>query len=153
MTSENFKAFCQKVGTFINGQEHRELQKHVQLRYPRTFQEAIGLATKYEALEGSFERVKKPSNEETTVVSTESSNFNEEAQAYPCITRDQISKLIDTKLDKLLPRQESRDKTSANQRDSSSSRNPEYFRSRPPEPKSNLQTTVRPKKRGYCTFL
>ena len=140
------------IDQFINGLGHRELQKHVQYRHPRTLHEAIGLATEYEALEGSLDRVKKPSNEETTVASLESSNCKQEAQAYPSITLDQISKLIDTKLDKLLPRKESRDKIPINQMDTSPARKTEYFRSRSPERKSNPQSPVRPRNKMFCTF-
>ena len=141
------------IDQFINGLGHRELQKHVQFRHPRTLHEAIGLATEYEALEGSLDRVNKPPNEETTVAPiVGSSTCKKESQGYPNITLDQISKLIDTKLDKLLPRNESRDKSLINQRDSSSSRKTEYFRSRSPEPKSNPKSPIRTRKRLYCTL-
>lgn len=97
------------IDQFINGLGHHELQKHVQFRHPRTLHEPIGLATEYEALEGSIDRVKKPQNEETTVapISLNSSNEN---KPLANVTLEQISKLIDTKLDGILPRNETETK-------------------------------------------
>ena len=51
------------IDQFINGLGHHELQRHVQFRHPNTLHEAIGLATEYEALEGSM----KPANDTITV--------------------------------------------------------------------------------------
>ena len=83
-------------------------KKHVQFKHPQTLQEAIGLATKFEALEGPIDRVKKPP-EETTMVVPIASHNTEEIKTSQNITLDQISKLIDTKLDKVLPGKEIRD--------------------------------------------
>ena len=109
------------IDQFINGLGHHELQKHVQFRHPRTLHEAIGLATEYEVLESSIDRVKKPQNEETTVapISLNSSNEN---KALANVTLEQISKLIDTKLDGVWSRNENKNKTPAKGRGSSSSR-------------------------------
>ena len=73
------------IDQFINGLDHHELQKHVQFRHPRTLHEAIGLATEYEALEGSIDRVKKPQSEETIVapISLNSSNENKPPITLP----------------------------------------------------------------------
>ena len=59
-------------------------------------------------LVGKLDRVKKPS-EETTMVAPIASHNTEEIKTSQNITLDQISKLIDTKLDKVLPRKEIRD--------------------------------------------
>ena len=93
------------------------MQKHVQFKHPQ-LQEAIGLATEFEALEGPIDRVKKPS-EETTTVAPIAFHNNEEIKPSQNITLDQISQLIDTKLDKVLPRQEIRDRGPSIQRDKS----------------------------------
>ena len=106
------------VDQFINGLGHHELQKHVQFKHPQTLQEAIGLATEFEALEGPLDRVKKPS-EETTTVAPIAFHNNEEIKPSQNITLDQISQLIDTKLDIVLPRQEIRDRGPSIQRDKS----------------------------------
>ena len=106
------------VDQFINGLGHHELQKHVQFKHSQTLQEAIGLATEFEALEGPIDRVKKPSEETTTVAPIAFYN-NEEIKPSQNITLDQISQLIDTKLDKVLPRQEIRDKGPSIQGDKS----------------------------------
>ena len=78
------------VDQFINGLGHHELQKHVQFKHPQTFQEVIGLATEFEALEGPIDRVKKPS-EETTTVAPIAFHNNEEIKPSQNITLDQIS--------------------------------------------------------------
>ena len=98
---------------------HHELQKHVQFRHRRTLHEAIGLATQYEALEGSIDRFEKPQNEETTVVPI-SLNSSNENKPLAKVTLEQISKLIDTKLDGILPRNENRNQNLAKDRHSSS---------------------------------
>ena len=138
------------IEQFINGLGHGELQKHVQFRHPRTLNEAIGLATEFEALEGSLDRIKKPQCDESTVASIGNKHYD--SQTYPSITLDQISKLIDNKLDKLLPMSRSREKSPVNQRDSSLSSKTEYVRSRSPESKSSSQSPVRPKPKVYCTY-
>ena len=48
------------IDQFITGLANYELQKHVQFGHPKSLHEAIGLATEYEALEGSVDRIRKP---------------------------------------------------------------------------------------------
>ena len=83
------------IDQFINGLGNHELQKHVQFRHPKTLHEAIGLATEYEALEGSIDRVKKPTNEVNAVASIISNKENKNLP--PELTLEKIGQLIDQK--------------------------------------------------------
>ncbi|MBV2113416.1 MAG: hypothetical protein KUF82_20885, partial [Candidatus Thiodiazotropha sp. (ex Ctena orbiculata)] len=87
------------IDQFINGLAHYELQKHVQFGHPKTLHEAISLATEFEALEGSIDRIKKPSVEVEKVAPIMTSTSD--SQQSPSITLEQISNLIDRKLNSL----------------------------------------------------
>lgn len=139
------------IDQFINGLGHHELQKHVQFRHPRTLHEAIGLATEYEALEGSIDRVKKPQNEETTVapISLNSSNENKPSAN---VTLEQISKLIDTKLDGILPRNENRNKSPAKGRDSSFSRQTKDDKNNNTQTKASPRSSANVPYKTYCSY-
>ena len=139
------------IDQFINGLGHHELRKHVQFRHPRTLHEAIGPATEYEALEGSIDRVKKPQNEETTVapISLNSSNKNKPPAN---VTLELISKLIDTKLDGILPRNENRNKTPAKSRDSSLSRQTKDDKNNYTQTKAYPRSPAHVPYRTYCSY-
>ena len=64
------------IDQFINGLGSNELQKHVQFRHPKPLHEAIGLATEYEALEGSIDRVTKPVPEQERIAPIISNTSN-----------------------------------------------------------------------------
>ena len=84
------------IDQLITGIGNYELQKHVQFGHPKSINAAIGLATEYEALEGSVDKVKKPhagSEYIAPIVSNGKDMQN--------ITLDQIDKLLDKKLSSL----------------------------------------------------
>ena len=85
------------IDQFITGLGNYELQKHVQFGHPKSMNAAIGLATEYEALDGSVDRVRKPrvsSEQIAPIVSNEN-------DVHQSITLDQIDKLLDKKLNTL----------------------------------------------------
>ncbi|MCG8111917.1 MAG: retropepsin-like domain-containing protein [Candidatus Thiodiazotropha endolucinida] len=139
------------IDQFINGLGHHDLQKHVQFRHPQSLHQAIGLATEYEALEGTIDRVKKPSNELTTVAPIANTNDTENKEAT-CITLEQISKLIDKKLSTILPNNNIRDNSSVRQRDISAPRQRERSIERSFEPKSPTKSPNRSRRNLYCAY-
>ena len=85
---------------FISGIGNNEPQKHVQSQFghPKSINAAIGLATEYEALEGSVVKVKKPHAGSENIASIVSNGKDQQS-----ITLDQIDKLLDKKLSSLSP--------------------------------------------------
>ena len=87
------------IDQFITGLNDYELQKHVQFGHTKSLNEAIGLATKYESLEGSTDRIKKPKveieNNAPIVSQTKAS------QPAENLTVEQIDRLIEKKLNLL----------------------------------------------------
>lgn len=137
------------IDQFINGLGNHELQKHVQFRHPRTLHEAIGLATEYEALEGSIDRIKKPSNEVETVAPIITNKDNQKLSSN--VTLEQISQLIDKKLDKLKPNSDQWNINSSMRRGASLSRQNEYKSQDSEEPKSYSNRNVRQHK-TFCSY-
>ena len=87
------------IDQFITGLANYELQKHVQFGHPKSLHEAFDLATEYEALSGSVDRIKKPTIESekiAPIITQKSDN-----QQTGGITLEQIGKLIDKKLNSL----------------------------------------------------
>ncbi|MCG8047706.1 MAG: hypothetical protein N0E48_19110, partial [Candidatus Thiodiazotropha endolucinida] len=135
---------------FITGLGNYELQKHVQFGHPKTLHEAIGLATEFEALEGSVDRVKKPSigTENIAPIITQ----NTHTPQIGSITLEQIDKLLDKKLNTL----------SVNTRSRSTSPAPSRFQRSPKprtenkEPPSTTQSTGtrmdNPRADKFCTY-
>ena len=70
------------------------LQKHAQFGHSKSMNAAIGLATEYEALDGSVDRIKKPHAEPEPITPIVSGVKD----VQPSITLDQIDKLLDRKL-------------------------------------------------------
>ena len=85
------------IDQFITGIGNYDLQKHVQFGHPKSMNAAIGLATEYEALDGSVDRIKKPHAEPEHIAPIVSNVKN----VQPSITLDQIDKLLDKKLNSL----------------------------------------------------
>ena len=106
------------IDQFINGLAHYELQKHVQFGHPKTLHEAISLATEFEALEGSIDRIKKPSLDFEKVAPILTSTSDN--QQSPNITLEQISDLIDRKLNSLTTESRSRSRIPSHTRDQTS---------------------------------
>ena len=86
------------IDQFITGIGNYELQKHVQFGHPKSINAAIGLATEYEALEGSVDKVQKPHAGSEYIVPIVSNGKHLQS-----ITLDQIDKLLDKKLSSLSP--------------------------------------------------
>ena len=86
------------IDQFITGIGNFELQKHVQFGHPKSINAAIGLATEYEALEGSVDKVKKPH-----VGSEYIAPIVYNGKDLQSITLDQIDKLLANKLNSLSP--------------------------------------------------
>ena len=84
------------IDQFITGIGNYELQKHVQFGHPKSINAAIGLATEYEALEGSVDKVKKPHAGSEYIGPIVSNGKDMQS-----ITLDQIDKLLDKKLSSL----------------------------------------------------
>ncbi|MEW8092744.1 MAG: reverse transcriptase domain-containing protein [Candidatus Thiodiazotropha endolucinida] len=138
------------IDQFITGLANYELQKHVQFGHPKSLHEAIGLATEYEALEGSVDRIKKPTIESekiAPIITQKSDN-----QQTGSITLEQIGKLIDKKLNSL----------SVNNRTRSRSPTPARVQSaykqakEPKDTTTNNQASITekqaPKTEKYCTY-
>ena len=138
------------IDQFITGLANYELQKHVQFGHPKSLHEAIGLATEYEALEGSVDRIKKPTIEPekiAPIITQKSDN-----QQTGSITLEQIGKLIDKKLNSL----------SVNNRTRSRSPTPARVQSaykqakEPKDTTTNNQASITekqaPKTEKYCTY-
>ena len=138
------------IDQFITGLANYELQKHVQFGHPKSLHEAIGLATEYEALEGSVDRIKKPTIESekiAPIITQKSDN-----QQTGSITLEQIGKLIDKKLNSL----------SVNNRTRSRSPTPARVQSAYKQAKEPKDTTTNnqagitekqaPKIEKYCTY-
>lgn len=106
------------IDQFINDLAHYELQKHVQFGHPKTLHEAISLATEFEALEGSIDRIKKPSLDFEKVAPILTSTSDN--QQSPNITLEQISDLIDRKLNSLTTESRSRSRSPSHTRDQTS---------------------------------
>ena len=87
----------QVIDQFINGIGNHDLRKHVQFGHPKTMHEAIGLATEYEALEGSADRVRKPVNETEQISPIRPLDSN----IHQSVTLDQIDRLLEKKLNSL----------------------------------------------------
>ena len=85
------------IDQFITGIGNYDLQKHVQFGHPKSINAAIGLATEYEALDSSVDRIKKPLAEPVHIAPIVSNVKN----VQPSITLDQIDKLLDKKLNSL----------------------------------------------------
>ena len=97
---------------------HYELQKHVQFGHPKTLHEAISLATEFEALEGSIDRIKKPSVDFEKVAPILTSTSDNQQSSN--ITLEQISDLIDRKLNSLTAESRSRCRSPSHTRDQTS---------------------------------
>lgn len=87
----------QVIDQFINGIGNHDLRKHVQFGHPKTMHEAIGLATEYEALKGSADRVRKPVNDTEQISPIRPLDSN----IHQSVTLDQIDRLLDKKLNSL----------------------------------------------------
>ncbi len=87
------------IDQYINGLSNYELKKHVQFGHPRTLDQAIALATEFEALEGSVDRVKKPLHHTTDIISPINPT---EPKPQSTISWQQISEMMDKKLEKLM---------------------------------------------------
>ena len=87
------------IDQFITGLNNYELQKHVQFGHPKSLYEAIGLATEFEALEGSIDRVKKPRIESENIAPIVSKT--EPSQSPANMTLEQLDTLIEKKLTSL----------------------------------------------------
>ncbi|MCG7874778.1 MAG: retropepsin-like aspartic protease, partial [Candidatus Thiodiazotropha endolucinida] len=135
---------------FITGLGNYELQKHVQFGHPKTLHEAIGLATEFEALEGSVDRVKKPSigTENIAPIITQ----NTHTPQIGSITLEQIDKLLDKKLNTLSVNTRSRSTSPAPSR---LQRSPKP-RTENKEPPSTTQSTGarmdNPRADKFCTY-
>ena len=84
------------IDQFITGLNNYELQKHVQFGHPKSLYEAIGLATEYEALDGSIDRIKKPKVEQENIAPIVPQT--ETAQPSANLTMEQLDRLIEKKL-------------------------------------------------------
>ena len=82
------------IDQFITGIGNYELQKHVQFGHPKSINAAIGLATEYEALDGSADRVRKPHAGTEHIAPIVPTGYDVQQN----ITLDQIDKLIDKKI-------------------------------------------------------
>ena len=87
------------IDQFITDLNNYELQKHVQFGHPKSLYEAIGLATEFEALEGSIDRVKKPRIESENIAPIVSKT--EPSQSPANMTLEQLDTLIEKKLTSL----------------------------------------------------
>ena len=97
------------IDQFITGLNNYELQKHVQFGHPKSLYEAIGLATEYEALEGSVDRIKKPKADVETIAPIVTRENDK--QPAENITMEQLDKLIEKKLNLLTVSSRSRSKS------------------------------------------
>ena len=84
------------IDQFITGLNNYELQKHVQFGHPKSLYEAIGLATEYEALEESVDRIKKPKVESENIAPIVSQTKPSQSPAN--LTLEQLDSLIKKKL-------------------------------------------------------
>ena len=84
------------IDQFITGLNNYELQKHVQFGHRKSLYEAIGLATEYEALDGSIDRIKKPKVEQENIAPIVPQT--ETAQPSANLTMEQLDRLIEKKL-------------------------------------------------------
>ena len=137
------------IDQFINGLGSHELQKHVQFRHPKALHEAIGLATEYEALEDSIDRVKKPVPEQERIAPIISNTSNQHCK--PDLTIDQISQLIDKKLDTFTANRNQRSRSPSVDRDLCNTRQQENRNQSSIEPKSFSNRNAR-QTRMFCTY-
>ena len=132
------------IDQFITGLGNYELQKHVQFGHPKSMNAAIGLATEYEALDGSVDRVRKPrvsSEQIAPIVSNEN-------DVHQSITLDQIDKLLDRKLNTLAREGTCRNKSPNPEPTHTSKMATEHKESSTSEPKS--EETKQAKFCNYC---
>ena len=87
------------IGQFITCIGNYNLQKQVQFGHFKSMNAALGLATEYEALDGSIDMIKKPHAEPEHITPIVSSVKD----VQPSITLDQIDKLLDRKQNSLSP--------------------------------------------------
>ena len=135
------------IDQFINGLANFELQKHVQFGHPKTLHEAISLATKFEALEGSVDRIRKPVNtvEKVAPIITPSSTKQQDTS----ITLEQIDKLIEKKLNSLSANNRPRSRSPSAKRYDTKNKIPA---NQEIQPKSQIRETYTPKSEKYCTY-
>ena len=131
------------IDQFITGLNNYDLQKHVQFGHPKTLNEAISLATEYEALEGSVDRIKKPKADVETVAPI--MTHGSDKQFAENITMQQLDKLIEKKLNLLTASSRSRSKSpSANFKQEQNATKS--------EPKSSAMGKQTPKSELYCNY-
>lgn len=135
---------------FITGLANYELQKHVQFGHPKSLHEAIGLATEYEALEGSVDRIRKPTIESEKIAPILTQNSDN--QQPVSLTLEQIGKLIDKKLNSLSVNTRPRSRNPTPVRVQSASKQTRE----PKNTTSNNQAVITekqtPKFEKYCTY-
>ena len=99
------------IDQFITGLNNYDLQKHVQFGHPKSIYEAIGLATEYEALEGSVDKIKKPKVESDNIAPIVSQTKPSQSPAN--LTLEQLDTLIKKKLSSFSFSTRQRNKSSA----------------------------------------
>ena len=131
------------IDQFITGLNNYDLQKHVQFGHPKTLNEAISLATEYEALESSVDRIKKPKADVETVARIVT--HGSDKQFAENITMEQLHKLIEKKLNLLTASSRSRSK-------SPSASFKQEQNATKSEPKSKAMGKQTPKSELYCNY-
>lgn len=92
------------IDQYLNGLGHHELKKHITFKHPKSLEQAISYASEFEAIEGSIDKLRKPTSsvdsEKVLAVRQGSKKVSFADQDLESM----LSRLLDEKLEKLMTR-------------------------------------------------